>query len=149
MSLTIHTLDLRAPFEYLPDTDLDPFTTPVYSEQAACFLISPELSTSIEPPEVSYLGTLLFSGRIAQDLNREAKHADPLSCTIPKGLYLFAQIRSSVDRELFTAMAIEVQKEGLWRKLEMEPRVFLRVLMEEDGIVSQVFRPLKTNLPTA
>lgn len=149
MSLTIHTLDLRAPFEYLPDTDLDPFTTPVYSEQAACFLISPELSTSIEPPEASYLGSLLFSGRMPKDLNGEAKHAGPLSCTIPKGLYLFAQIRSSVDRQLFTAMAIEVQKEGLWRKFEMEPRVFLRVLMEEDGIVSQVFRPLKTNLPTA
>lgn len=136
MSLTIYTLDLRAPFIYAIGAATDPFITPIYEEQIACFSIPPNLTQSIEPDINTYLGPLRFTGF------KPTEAIEVTDCTIPKGLYLFAQIRERPERDLFTAMAIEVQKEGLWRGLQMEQVVFMRVLKEEDEFVTQVLRPL-------
>lgn len=140
MSLTIYTLDLRAPFIYAIGAATDPFITPIYEEQIACFSIPPDLALSIVPDSNTYLGPLRFTGFKPAEAIAEA--IEVTDCTIPKGLYLFAQIREKPERDLFTALAIEVQKEGLWRGLQMEQVVFMRVLKEENAFVTQVLRPL-------
>jgi hypothetical protein len=139
MSLSIYTLDLRAPFIYSRVTIEDPFTQPLYEEQVTCFTLDKAACTSIEPDPNQYLGSIFFTG-----IQTNEKQ-DVENCSIPKGMYLFAQLRELPNKELFTAMAIEVQKEGLWRGLNIEPIVFMRILKEDDGLVTQVFRPISSN----
>ncbi|AEJ20182.1 hypothetical protein [Gracilinema caldarium] len=140
MSLSIYTLDLRAPFMYSRNVMDDPFIQPIYyEEQIACFSLDKEACKAIEPDINQFLGPILFTGIQTNEI-QEVEH-----CSIPKGLYLFAQLREFPNKELFTAMALEVQKEGLWRGLSMEPIVFMRVLKEDDGLVTQVFRPISSN----
>ena len=136
MSFTIYTLDLRSPFLYSKIPVSDPFAVLDSGEQAVCFSLPDTNAFSIEPDPENYLGPMVFAG--VQSGGSET----PL-CSIPQGLYLFGQVREHPKKELFTAMAIEVQKEGLWRRLELEPLVFLRVLKEEDELVTQVLRPIK------
>uniref|UniRef100_A0A7C3ILA1 Uncharacterized protein n=1 Tax=Gracilinema caldarium TaxID=215591 RepID=A0A7C3ILA1_9SPIR len=136
MSLSIYTLDLRAPFIYTQSIAEDPFGQPPHEEAMACFSLDRDVAQSIEPDAEHYLGPLLFRG------TKSSEAPDTDDCVIPKGLYLFAQIREAPQRDLFTAMAIEVQKEGLWRRMEMENRVFIRILKEEDEVVTQVLRPI-------
>jgi len=136
MSLSIYTLDLRAPFIYIGNLGKDPFGLPDYEEEMACFSIEGDTAQSIEPVAEHYLGPLLFTG------SKAAETSESKDYIIPKGLYLFAQIREAPQRDLFTTMAIEVQKEGLWRRLEMENRVFMRILKEDDSLVTQVLRPI-------
>ena len=136
MSLSIYTLDLRAPFMYAQSTTGDPFGQPTHEEAMACFSLDGDGAQSIEPDPEHYLGPLLFIG------TKSSEAPDMDNSVIPKGLYLFAQVREAPQRDLFTAMAIEVQKEGLWRRLEMENRVFMRILKEEDEVVTQVLRPI-------
>jgi hypothetical protein len=40
-------------------------------------------------------------------------------------------------------MAIEVQKDGLWERLEPDSRIYLRFLTEEGRELTQVFRPCR------
>ena len=59
---------------------------------------------------------------------------------IPAGKYLFAQMRGAPTDRLVAEEALELQKEGLWRGLELSPRLYLRVLDEEGGAVRQLLR---------
>ncbi len=136
MSLTIYTLDLRSPFSYSKLPASDAFALLDSEEQAVCFSLPGAAAREIEPDPEHYLGPIIFTGILSND--RETQE-----CTIPQGLYLFAQLRETPSKELFTAMAIEVQKEGLWQRLDLAPLVFLRVLKEEDAYVTQVLRPIK------
>lgn len=121
----------------------DPFSSPRCDEDVACFALDSETAQSIEPRPETYLGSLLFTGTKNTELQNGPNERGSEDCSIPRGLYLFGQIRSAPERELFTAMAIEVQKEGLWRRLDLKPVIFLRVLKEEDQLVTQVLRPLR------
>ncbi|MDR2760212.1 MAG: hypothetical protein LBB78_12625 [Spirochaetaceae bacterium] len=58
----------------------------------------------------------------------------------PRGTYLFAQMRENLTRDQWIAMAMEVQQEGLWRRLQPETRLYLRYLQEDDRVVTQVWR---------
>jgi hypothetical protein len=69
---------------------------------------------------------------------------------LPRGRYLFAQERSFLDREAVLCMAVEMQKDGLWERLCLENRLYLRYLGEEGQAVTQLFRPLRNaELPLA
>ena len=142
MSLMIYTLDLRAPFLYSPNLFIDPFSQVIYEEQVACFSLDKETAGTINPDPANYLGPLLFTGAKpdTENLTLDAEKG----CSIPKGLYLFAQLREGPERDLFNAMAIEVQKEGLWRRLDLEPIVYIRTLKEETELVTQVLRPIRS-----
>jgi hypothetical protein len=62
-------------------------------------------------------------------------------CELPRGDYLFAQIRQVLNREEIVSMAVEIQKEGLWQRLKPGKRLYLRFLVEDGSFVTQLFRP--------
>jgi len=56
-------------------------------------------------------------------------------------LYLFAQRRGTLDRGECIGMAIEQQKDGMWERLWLTDRLYIRYLFEDGNFVTQIFRP--------
>jgi hypothetical protein len=102
-----------------------------------CFDLEQGQSQRIDPQADSFLGRLVFSGRN----NRNGDRAYKVSLQLPAGLYLFAQKRRAVGREECIALAIEQQKDGLWERLKLGDRLFIRCLYEDGSPVTQLFRP--------
>jgi hypothetical protein len=69
---------------------------------------------------------------------QKVDHAEQLE--IPAADYFFAQQREALDRETIISMAIEVQREILWQRLQPEPALYLRRLFEDGSQVTQIFR---------
>jgi hypothetical protein len=57
---------------------------------------------------------------------------------------VFAQERAFLGREEVIQMAAEIQKDGLWERLRLENRFYVRYLYEDGGVVTQVFRPYRS-----
>jgi len=131
-------LDLRAPLLYTETQGLDAFDC--RGEDALeflfCFELDQEQSQSIEPHPENFLGRLVFSGKNVQ--NQQDKQGNP---ELPAGLYLFAQRRGVIGRDECIALAIEQQKDGLWEKIKLGTRLFIRYLYEDGSQVIQLFRP--------
>ncbi|MDR0644790.1 MAG: hypothetical protein LBG05_07790 [Treponema sp.] len=108
------------------------------AEELRCFELDPLEAQSIEPQADKLLGNLLFHGR-ASGLNREGMEADERE--MPAGRYLFVQTRENAARDYWLLMAIEAQKTGLWERLHLENRLFVRTLFEDGKKVTQIFRP--------
>jgi len=133
-------LDLRAPLLYTETPELEPFhclpPDKVDTEYLFCFDLNQEQSQSIEPEPELFLGQLIFSGKNVQN-------QDQGKLKLPAGLYLFAQRRGVLNRETIIALAIEQQKDGLWERINLGNRLFLRLLYEDGSPVTQLFRPYK------
>jgi hypothetical protein len=154
-NFTMLRLNLRAPLFYRENTALVPFPKDVIEgEQLFCFGLEHSISRSIEPSPAAYLGPLLFGGTSAADCALQAagpaangaetgRETPDRPLELPAGDYLFAQERNPLGREAFIALAIEVQKEGLWEREEPEDRLYLRYVFEDGRTVTQVFRPYK------
>lgn len=137
--LNIMRLYLHAPLFYGKDESLAPFEYTSLSEEILfCFEIAPTQYRCIEPDETGYLGPLVFRGRSASQSSPQSLSEQ---IELPAGTYLFAQVREIIGREDFIWMAAEVQKEGLWERLALENRLYLRYLFEDGKSVTQVFRP--------
>jgi hypothetical protein len=138
-------LDLRAPLFYTEAPGLDAFNCPFPGETSAEFLFCFELdegqTQSIEPQPEEFLGRLVFSGKNDKNQNH-LNQACKTSLELPAGLYLFTQRRGVPDREECIALAIEQQKDGLWEKIKLGNRLFLRFLYEDGSHVTQLFRPI-------
>jgi hypothetical protein len=137
-------LNLCAPLPYAADPALTPFSYetgsgPTAGEQLFCFEIETGQSRSIEPDPPLFLGPLVFAARSAG----AGQGTSDLRSALPAGQYLFAQERSALGREECISLAIEVQKDGLWEGLELEPRLYVRYLFEDGKPVSQLFRPYR------
>jgi hypothetical protein len=145
-------LELRAPLFYREEPGLVPWTPeepgPGYSEAAGsaeeteerlfCFTVDAVQGRSIEPDPARLLGPLLVAGRSA------AGSAEPAGgLELPAGNYLFAQQREVLSRGAFVEMAMELQKDGLWERLQLEDRLYLRYLFEDGKMLTQVFRPCR------
>jgi len=130
-------LDLRAPLLYTETPGLSAFDCPPLSEETSeflfCFELDQEQSQSIEPQPENFFGRLVFSGKNVQNQNKG-------DLELPAGLYLFAQQRGVIGREECIALAIEQQKDGLWEKIKLGNRLFLRYLYEDGSPVTQIFR---------
>jgi hypothetical protein len=131
-------LDLRAPLLYTKTpAPLDAFDCPSPSEEALeflfCFELDQEQSQSIEPQPDNFLERLVFSGKNVQNQNKG-------DLELPAGLYLFAQRRGIIGREECIDLAIEQQKDGLWEKIKLGNRLFIRLLYEDGSPVTQLFR---------
>ncbi|MDR3191635.1 MAG: hypothetical protein LBT87_01065 [Treponema sp.] len=133
-------LELRASLFYREDRSLVPWR-PVAAgteERLFCFTLDAVQGRSIEPDPARFLGPLLAAGRSA------AGSAEPAGgLELPAGSYLFAQRREALDRQAAIEMAMELQKDGLWERLKLEDRLYLRYLFEDGKIVTQVFRPYR------
>jgi len=103
-----------------------------------CYDLEPAQSRSIEPDSALLLGSLLFSGRKSGEL--DANQAEKVS--LPAGNYLFTQRREALNREEWLNLTIEQQKDGLWERNKLLPRLFVRFLHEDGSFVTQIFRPL-------
>jgi hypothetical protein len=127
-------LDLRAPLLYTETPGLGAFDCQgeETSEFLFCFEIDQEQSQSIEPNPDIFLGRQVFSGKSVQNQQGDLE--------LPAGLYLFAQRRGVIGRTECIALAIEQQKDGLWEKIKLGNRLFLRYLHEDGGQVTQIFR---------
>ena len=132
-------LDLRAPLEYAEVKGLDPFGCSIaedYKQESLfCFELDVEQVGRIDPEAGLFLGKLIFSGRG----NNES--GNPSTVRLTAGLYLFTQRRRLVNREECIYLAIEQQKDGLWERLQLENRLYIRRLFEDSSPVTQLFRP--------
>jgi hypothetical protein len=139
--INILKLDLRSPLFFSLDARLHPFQpNEPEGETLFCFEVAPSEAASIEPDAARFLGPLLFAGRRVSTAN-----APPQPTTrfeLPAGVYLFAQERRALGLDDWLFLALETQKEGLWERLSLGNRVYLRRLFEDDSAVTQVFRPL-------
>jgi hypothetical protein len=136
-------LELLAPLRYTLVLGLNPFSigAETRSGQGAgdeflfYFSINETQGQSIEPESPAFLGPLLAAG------------SAPCSAypggilELPRGCYLFTQERAFLGREDVIQAAIEIQKDGLWERLRLENRFYVRYLREDGGVVTQIFRP--------
>ena len=129
-------LDLRAPLEYEVAPGLDPFASLPADDAAPellfCFELDREQAGRIDPEAGRFLGELVFSGKGDGARGK---------VQLPAGLYVFAQERRTLSREECVSMAIEQQKDGMWERLRLEPRLYIRCLFEDGSPVVQLFRP--------
>jgi hypothetical protein len=151
MTYTLLKLELLAPLLYTEDRNLEPFRPPEGAEETLfCFETDGEEGRSIEPAPAAFPGTLIFSGRAVPDAGERPPGDGPPpvrergGCvTLPKDSYLFVQTEGVLDRKHFAETAVEMQKDGLWERLEPENRIYLRYLFEDGRTVSQIFRPYR------
>jgi hypothetical protein len=138
MEFNILKLDLRAPLFYIRDRSLNPFDgAPFTGEHLFCFTVNSEQGFRIDPRGETYLGPLIDQGRLAPE-----KTGSPCRFELPPGTYLFAQMRELLSREASINMAMEIQMEGLWERLHLGCRLYLRYLFEDQRPVTQIFRPI-------
>lgn len=147
-------LELLAPLSYGEDQDMKPFEyaagepglsgAEAGEERIFLFQIDPAQGLAIEPDPDLFLGPLIFSGRLKTGENFSGQVRE-----LPAGRYLFAQEKRILNRKDCIRMAIEVQKDGLWERLEPEPRLYFRYLFEDGQNITQMFRPFKSGVRQA
>jgi len=139
--MTILRFNLVSPIYYLPQPDIDPFD---YKDDKVetlfCFELEKSQHLSFEPDRSKLPGLLVFCGKAADIcLKNEKAVKDYLE--LPGGHYLFAQKRELLCRDEVLDMAVEIQQEGLWQRLKIGTRLYLRYLFEDGSMVTQLFRP--------
>jgi hypothetical protein len=155
-NLEVLRLELRSPLFYREDKGLVPFTDGDYGNETAgagellfCFEIEGKTGEAIDPDTASYLGPPVFSGRLP-DTDRKSGGAKSGGAAGASGLfelaagtYFFAQAREVLGREECTLMAVEVQREILWQRLQPVNRLYIRRLFEDGKPVTQAWRTFR------
>jgi hypothetical protein len=140
-NLDVVRLELRSSLYYYEDRSLVPFGTADTKELLFCFEIEEETGKAIDPDTASYLGSPVFSGRICTDA---AQSGSGGLFELSAGAYFFAQTREALNREECILMAIEVQREILWQRLQPQNQLHIRNLFEDGKPVTQVWRAFRT-----
>ena len=129
----ITRLQLLSPLYYSGGGDFDPF---VYregdGEKLFCFDLG-AAAGAFQPDRAAFPGRLLFCGTAAGGGTADGE--------LPPGNYLFAQQREVLSRESIITMVLEIQQEGLWQRLSLGSKLYLRYLFEDGCPVTQIFRP--------
>ena len=133
MKIEITKLQLLSPLFYVSAEGLIPFE---YREGDLlfCFELEEAQYRNFEPEGEAFFKNQVFAGKAVKGL----------SCgelELPGGNYLFAQEREILSKGDTIAMALEIQKEGLWQRLKPGRRLYLRYLFEDGSPVTQLFRP--------
>ena len=138
--MEIARLNLLSPLFYLADKALDPFAyREGDGEMLFCFDLNEAQYRAFEPDKTELLGDLIFGARAAA-AERKAGEGETLR-ELPGGNYLFAQKREILNKEKIMDLAVEIQAEALWQRLEPGKRLYLRYLFEDGRSVTQLFRP--------
>jgi hypothetical protein len=140
---------------YYKRQDLDPFTDligPIGTNEALfCFALNPAQARRIDPEAEQYLGSLIAAGLVLPPAAGTGTLGDPALLKLPAGLYYFTQIRRETSRASGDGwlkrgecvdMAMELQKEGLWERLKLKDRIYVRSLFEDGSRVFQILRPI-------
>ena len=110
------------------------------AEKLFCIELDEVQCRNIEPDREKLFGDLLSTAMedtAPWELGEKAAE-------LPMGDYLFAQRREILSKEDIAAMAVEIQAEGLWQRLELDRKLYLRYLFEDGCWVTQLFRPYKS-----
>ena len=121
---------------------------PFFSEEEAgegeeklyCFELDGRESVKFEPDTLSIPGALVYSGA---GFSSAGCTGAGQTIQLPKGNYLFAQKRKILCKDEIIALAVEIQQEGLWRRLELGDKLYLRYLFEDRSWVTQLYRQVK------
>ena len=141
--VNIIRFNLISPLYYVPLLNADPFFYKEdYGESLFCFELNESQRLSIEPDKNILLGTMLFGGKAAQG-SQDNKSMEGNFLELPAGHYLFVQKRELLSREGIIDMAAELQMEGLWQRLKIGEKLYLRYLFEDGSVVTQLFREIK------
>jgi hypothetical protein len=135
MRFEISKLNLLSPLFYIPGQGT-PFECSGEGEKLLCFELDEAQCRNFEPDEGIFFENLVFIGKAAKEPG-----AGEDSLELPRGNYLFAQQKKVLNREETTAMALEIQVEGLWQRLKPGKRLYLRYLFEDGRAVTQLYRP--------
>ncbi|MDR0314195.1 MAG: hypothetical protein LBI14_11445 [Treponema sp.] len=140
MKPEIVCLNLLQPLLYCADLEADPWEAKNDGEKLFCFELEPLLAQEFQPDKKKFPGALVFAGSSNSETQAKAVQ-DALIAELPRGNYLFAQAREALSRSEIIDLAIEVQNEGLWQRLDLGFRYYLRFLFEDGSVVTQIFRP--------
>ena len=112
-------------------------------EISLCFELNPSQSQSIEPIQEQLLGNLKFIGR--KTPHEENTKQNEEQVTLPLGNYLFVQQRSAqmLKQAQWLDLAIEQQKDGLWERNKLGNLLYVRFLVEDGKVVTQVLREIQ------
>jgi hypothetical protein len=132
-------LNLLQPLLYNAEPELTPWEAKNDGEKLFCFELEPLLAREFQPDKEKFPGTLVFAGSSTSETQAKAVQ-DGLIAELPKGNYLFTQVREALSRSEIIDLAIEVQNEGLWQRLDLGFRYYLRFLFEDGSLVTQIFR---------
>jgi len=144
--MEIQTLILLSPIycaetECSQSTKNDPFN---YREEDGekfyCFSLDENEYSNFEPDRQKLLGSLVFSADALPEAEPQAKPQAEHKA-LPAGNYLFAQKRELLSRDEIIDMAVEIQAEGLWRRLKPGKTLYLRYFFEDSRTVTQLYRP--------
>jgi hypothetical protein len=150
-------LNLVQPLRYLRDDRLNPFDGSASALPAGGWevmfnmIIDSARGQSFDArPGSRYFAALIHAGRApleeaplpsASGASATGEAAQETLC-LPSGLYFFTQAREFLYEADLTGMALELQKEGLWQRLALENRIYIRYLYEDSSAVTQLFRPV-------
>jgi hypothetical protein len=139
-NIKILRFNLISPICYIPISDADPFAYNAENgETLFCFDLDESQRLSFEPDKSKLFGPLVFSGKAVDDSSAKAG-AEAGFLELPSGHYLFAQKRELLCQNDISDMALEIQAEGLWQRLKIGKRLYLRYLFEDGSVVTQLFR---------
>ena len=106
-------------------------------EELFCFKLDETQDKSIEPDKKKLLADMVFYGKAVKAAPEES------SFKLPEGSYLFLQKREMVSMDGIIDLAVEMQSEGLWQRLKLEGKLYIRRLYEDQRWVTQLFRPYR------
>ena len=140
METDIFRLNLISPVYVMPVDGLEPFANPAECfdnnnscvDRIFCFELNEAERLAFEPDQNKLLGKLIFGG---------VSGPGELKLQIPGGNYLFAQKKEVLNKDQIADLAVEIQMEALWQRLEPGEKLYLRYLFEDNSWVTQLYRP--------
>ncbi|MDR2742167.1 MAG: hypothetical protein LBB98_08470 [Treponema sp.] len=140
---SVKKLILASPLIYGKDGSLRfPVCGTVRGDVLFRMALDPSQSRRIEPDRIAFPGRLVEAGSAALSVTGDRDAKAPELLELPAGTYVFAQVRDPPNAETLISMIIEVQQEGLWERLSLDDRLYIRYLFEDEQTVTQVFRPV-------
>ena len=128
---------------------LDPWSPPETDETLFCFEIDAAQCNEFEPDINYFPGKLIFAGKNSGKASGRALNGEPHGQVhqLGRGDYIFTQLRSTdshhpqITKNEIINLAMEVQQEGLWHRLKLDSKFYLRYVFEDKGMAVQIFRP--------
>lgn len=134
---------LVSPLKYEKDDSLR-LPSDGYEGGEILFLMAldPSQSRNFEPDRRAFPGCLTAAGRALLPGEAQGRAGEPSELLeLPAGTYLFTQVREPADTETLINMIIDTQQEGLWERLSLDDRLYIRYLREDGKTAAQIFRP--------
>ena len=153
MDIRVSRLKLLSPLFYTPDEGLKDAFLPLEEgegELLFCFELEEANYRSFEPDKGIFFEKMIFAGRAVKMLSCGplpaavqigGKELSVGQFQLAAGNYLFSQERRLLTKEEAAALALEIQAEGLWQRLNLGRKLYLRRLFEDGSQVTQIFRP--------